>query len=210
MPTDNCFLCTNLDDRGGRLSLGDGLALTSDIAPLAEGHILLHSETHLGSSALLPSAKLPLWKDRIRALLDAPPFANRNILLFEHGTDGITKVDIGCTDHAHIHAMPVPHCNSPLTSATSAAKRLGSAAGPVITFEDLSAFAGKGYFWIADRELMLHTIAPDRPERQYLRRVISEAIGKASHQTWDTLNESSARATMDTWRAAMTPHQVKS
>ena len=204
MQKDNCFLCTNLADRGGRLALGHGLALTSDIAPLTLGHILLHTDIHVNSFASISQPMLRRWRDKILSLLDQPPLAGRDLLFFEHGTDGNGQVAAGCTDHAHIHVLPLSGEEKLISCAEQVIERLGpELTGPTLHFEELGNLKGKNYFWIADKNLFLRLVTPTNPERQYLRRIVAEAIGRQDHQTWDTFDEQQARATMDAWKGAI-------
>jgi diadenosine tetraphosphate (Ap4A) HIT family hydrolase len=203
MRRPDCFLCGDLADREGRVALDAGLALTSDIAPLGPGHLLIHTQEHVTSFAVAEPNTLERWKVAIRRVLGHPALEGRPVLLFEHGTDGLEPVEAGCTDHAHIHVMPlrVDSTGRPDTSAGQAVAQLRDCSvGPTLCFEDLGRLAGTSYFWLADRDLILRTVVPDRVERQLLRRIVAEAVGLERHRTWDLFDDDAARETMASWR----------
>lgn len=200
MRRPDCFLCGDLTDRGGRFALDAGLALTSDIAPLAPGHLLLFTESHVGSFAAADTASLERFEKAINRVLDHPVLQGRPVLLFEHGTDGIEPMEAGCTDHAHIHILPVPldQAGLPATTARTALAHLrDGVAGPSFRFKDIGQLAGTDYFWLADRDLVVHTVRPRHVERQVLRQIIAEAAGLAHHRTWDLFDEDAALETMN-------------
>lgn len=179
--------------------LDAGLAFTSDIAPLAPHHLLLFTDDHLGSFAAADPPFLARLGNAINRLLDHPVLQGRPVLLFEHGTDGIEPAEAGCTDHAHIHVLPVPldRAGLPVTSARKAIAHLRDGiAGPSLSFGDLGQLAGTNYFWLAERDLLVHTVRPRHVERQVLRRIIAEALGIAQHRTWDLFDEGAALETM--------------
>lgn len=203
MRKPDCFLCGDLADRDGRIALGGGLALTSDVAPLVPGHLLIHTDDHVGSFAAAAPETLMQWKAAIRGVLNLGMLEKQPVLVFEHGTNGVDPTEAGCTDHAHIHVVPVSldAAGFPITSAAQAIARLDDGRpGAVLPFEQLGKLNGTNYFWLADRDLNLRTVMPDRIERQVLRRIVANALGLSEHRTWDLLDENGSRETMENWR----------
>ncbi|TDD71440.1 HIT family protein [Actinomadura rubrisoli] len=85
---------------------GDFL-LMPDVAPLAEGHLLLVTREHhqcAGEFGEGMWTRARLWRDRV-ARLYREAYGSDELLLFEHGP-GSSQGGGACIDHAHWHFLP--------------------------------------------------------------------------------------------------------
>lgn len=189
----DCVLCGDLSDRGGRIDIGHGLALTSDAAPLLPGHALLHTFDHVPSFAAISTDTIALAFAAIERVIEIGRFAAGPVLAFEHGTLGPSGGS-GCVDHAHIHLLPLGDAaEAPgRLSIPEALVKVGSELDP----NRLGSLAGTPYFWIAERASRLRIIVPRQSERQVLRRIVAEALGLPAYRTWDLYDSDAANATM--------------
>ena len=193
MQIDSCFLCGDLSDRGGRVRLGQNLGITSDIAPIHPGHMLLHALDHQNGFADLDAAQLRSLSGVLANLFATPPLAGQRVLLFEHGTDARDNVAIGCTDHAHIHVLPVGSEFPPPEKLVQLLASNYGVADP-IPLAELGEWHGQDYFWVSDQSLRLFRLLPPQTDRQVLRRLVCEALGRSNYQTWNLLDLVAAQA----------------
>jgi len=202
MHDPDCVLCGDLASRGGRLDLGDGLALAADAAPLLPGHALLFTTSHLPSFAASSPAQMVAAEEVLQRLCGLGRYAAGAVLVFEHGTTEATGGS-GCVDHAHIHILPIP---DPLSERIEPEPRVPetiATLGPRRPFDRLPMLAGQAYFWVAGRHLQMLTIVPRSPERQVLRRIVATLLGLPRHRTWDLYDVDAASSTTDELRALL-------
>ena len=85
----------------------DNFYVTVDRAPLTDGHLLICSNRHVLSmyGNDLPLTSLATHKSAVDALLYKA--FNKRPLFLEHGMSPNSEDSNPCTDHAHIHAVPL-------------------------------------------------------------------------------------------------------
>ncbi|MFC5746687.1 HIT family protein [Actinomadura rugatobispora] len=114
---EDCVLCPPLRFRlnamadlpGERAVLAaDGdFFLMPDLAPLAEGHVLLVTSRHLQCAGAFGKglwARAWQWRHRV-ARLYRDAYGGDGLLMFEHGP-GTSQGGGACIDHAHWHLLP--------------------------------------------------------------------------------------------------------
>lgn len=200
-----CFLCGDLSDRDGRIDLGNGLALGADIAPLAPGHMLLHTKEHLQSFALLDPDRLKACERALTRFAVQAEAEDATLLLFEHGTERSPLVASGCTDHAHIHVLPlaVRPWNNPISLPVSASQDV------VPTFMEIAALRGRDYYWIGDGRMQIRIVDVLATEHQHLRKVVGNMLGLSRYRTWDLFDEDAARSATARWRELLSDEGAK-
>jgi diadenosine tetraphosphate (Ap4A) HIT family hydrolase len=98
----------------------DRLFVMPDIAPLAEGHLLIVSTSHFRSFGALPAAALSCLEVTKRTVRDLLKQAyGKPTIFFEHGSARPGEAG-ACVDHAHLHCLP---CSLPLKDILD--RRLG-------------------------------------------------------------------------------------
>ncbi|GAA1582967.1 hypothetical protein GCM10009678_77090 [Actinomadura kijaniata] len=113
----DCVLCpplrfrlnamVDLPGADGVLAADDRLFLMPDLAPLAEGHLLLvTAEHHACAGTFDPGlwARARRWRDHVAGLYLAA-YGSADLVLFEHGP-GSPQGGGACIDHAHWHLVP--------------------------------------------------------------------------------------------------------
>lgn len=149
--------------------------LMPDLAPVAEGHLLLVSiEHHLCAGALPPDgwAGLERWLGRVSRLYEAA-YGTAEVLAFEHGPAHAQGAG-ACVDHLHLHLLPG---TPPMAAAVEGTGLTGvpATAGSV---RDLHA-AGRSYLLVGD------TVYPvEAPRSQVLRWAALTAVAPDAAPVW--------------------------
>jgi|GEM_PF-4008968 len=113
----------NLSESGQVIDYSENLVLIPDIAPLVQDHLLLVTSVHIPSFAnILESnhdeASVFITKT-VSRMKELHP--DSEIVTFEHGVGTIQGQIVQCgscgsTDHAHLHILPVPKEQQPISS----------------------------------------------------------------------------------------------
>ncbi|TYB39373.1 HIT family protein [Actinomadura chibensis] len=119
-PGHDCVLCpplrfrfnemADLPGEAGVVARDADFLLMPDVAPLAEGHLLLVTREHQQCAAAFAP---PLWERALRwrdrvARLYRRAYGSDDLLLFEHGPAS-PQGGGACIDHAHWHFLPGAH-----------------------------------------------------------------------------------------------------
>ena len=181
----DCVFCPELRFRLNRMAGLPGAAaviagdddffLMPDLAPVAEGHLLLVSvRHHLCAGALPPSAWAGIGR-RIEwvARLYRRAYGTAEVFVFEHGPARPQGAG-ACVDHLHLHLLP----GSPALAA--AIERTGLSGGPATaaTLRALHA-AGRSYLRAGGT---VYPVEEARP--QVLRWAALAATGSGAPTVW--------------------------
>lgn len=166
----DCVFCPPLRFRLNRIAglpgaaavLGgdDAFFVIPDLAPVAEGHLLLVAAGHrLCAGALTAAewARAERWLAWVSHLYRAA-YGTTGLLVFEHGPARPQEAG-ACVDHLHLHLLPGA---PPLARALDRSGLTGVAAG-IATVRALHS-AGRSYLWVGD---VVYPV--DRPRAQVLR-----------------------------------------
>lgn len=158
-------------------------SVTLDVAPLVEGHLILHSKSHWGCSGEVPAElfdELLALKELVR---DRLATAYGPVSFYEHGRAGHCLNDgpeHRLCHHFHLHAVPVTGnvshvLRQQLRETDVASYRnmpdLYDRFGVYLYYEDPD---GQKYFYPASTEIPRH----------FLRSVVSEHIGHPDRANW--------------------------
>lgn len=194
-PCDDSGLCEEIDrlvSRGIRsarsVSVGSGWTTLVDVAPLARGHLLYVTETHVPSLAALP------FHERVAQLhcLDAVAtwlgeHLQEDVLRVEHGAADVgTRFD--CVRHAHVHLIPYGICHG---SKAVDVSRFAVFASDVRRFDDVLAAYRECHNM--DSYLIVSTgsdtlVGRPREQRQVARGLIADILELESHRIDWALN----------------------
>ncbi|WP_173100846.1 HIT family protein [Actinomadura verrucosospora] len=153
--------------------------LMPDVAPLADGHVLLVTREHhqcAGDFDARLWGRALRWRDRVSRLYRYA-YGTGELLLFEHGP-ALSQGGGACIDHAHWHFLPgtpgvrdvVEECGLPGTPAEFAALRA--------RFR-----TGRSYLLVEERGTA--TVHPgDGVRGQFLRWAVTAALGSAEPWRW--------------------------
>ncbi|MEU8345617.1 hypothetical protein AB0C74_28285 [Spirillospora sp. NPDC048832] len=216
-PGRDCVLCpplrfrfngmAGLPGETGVIAADRDFLLIPDVAPLAEGHVLLVTRDHhacAGEFGALMWERALRWRDRVAGLYRAA-YGSGDLLLFEHGP-ATPQGGGACIDHAHWHLLP----------GTPGVRAVVEGWGRPGTPADRAALrarlrAGRSYLLIEEAGAM--TVHPgDGAESQLLRRAAATALaGGATGRAWrwqETFGLPAGRRrflrTLTTLRAALT------
>jgi diadenosine tetraphosphate (Ap4A) HIT family hydrolase len=200
----DCFLCTEMEERGGYISLSKHFRCVADIAPMRVGHCLLSTAIHKGSFAQLEVDVLREAVAQLAALCNLPLFSGRPVLYVEHGAvpGRGGESGIGCCDHAHIHLIPL----DPLIERDALLKCMQSTFDREIASSalervrrlpllDVGVLGSFDYLWVGTDITKLDAFRVLRPERQLARRIVAGSLGTSVYRTWDTYSEELATDT---------------
>ncbi|NDU72642.1 hypothetical protein GWI34_08380 [Actinomadura sp. DSM 109109] len=179
-PDEDCVLCPPLRFRfnamaglPGESSVIDGdrdFFLTPDVAPLAEGHLLLVTREHHQCAGDFPAPMWECalrWRDRV-ARLYRDAYGDAALLLFEHGPAS-PQGGGACIDHAHWHFLPG---TTGLRAVVEGEGRPGAPAGHAA----LQAFYRAGRSYLLIEEDGAATVHPgDGVRSQFLRWAVAAA-----------------------------------
>ncbi|NVI90481.1 HIT family protein [Actinomadura sp. BRA 177] len=177
-PGHECVLCpplrfrfngmAGLPGESGVIAADRDFLLVPDVAPLAEGHVLLMTRDHYqcaGEFGRTMWDRALCWRDRVARLYRAA-YGTGELLLFEHGP-ATPQGGGACIDHAHWHLLP----GTPgIRAVVEERGRPGSPAGRAA----LRAYyrTGRSYLLIEENEVM--TVHPgDGVRSQFLRWAVT-------------------------------------
>ncbi|MGH3243889.1 MAG: HIT family protein [Spirillospora sp.] len=116
-PGHDCVLCpplrfrvnamADLPGESGVIAHDADFLLIPDVAPLAEGHVLLVTREHHQCAAAFGPVlweRALRWRDRVARLYQRA-YGTPELLLFEHGP-ATSQGGGACIDHAHWHFLP--------------------------------------------------------------------------------------------------------
>ena len=119
-PGPECVLCpplrfrfngmAGLPGETGVIARDAAFLLMPDVAPLAEGHVLLVTREHHQCAGAFGRAmweRALSWRDRVAGLY-REAYGDGELLLFEHGPAS-AQGGGACIDHAHWHLLPGTH-----------------------------------------------------------------------------------------------------
>jgi hypothetical protein len=196
-----CFLCTDLNERGGYIGVSPEFRLAADIAPLTSNHCLFYTSTHTLSFAHLTLELLQYARRELVSMAGLPMFAGERLFYFEHGPNLERTNVVGCCDHAHIHVLPIAVENQNLGFQTIRVSNeilnQDESDGKIEfigtrSIDELGTLVDQNYFWVATDLLALNIFTIKVPERQYLRRVVARTIGMEHYKTWEMYDEDAA------------------
>ena len=190
-PRHECVLCpplrfrfngmAGLPGESGVIAADRDFLLVPDVAPLADGHVLLMTRDHYQSAGEFDRGMWEAalrWRDRV-ARLYRTAYGGGELLLFEHGPAS-PQGGGACIDHAHWHLMPgtpgiragVEGRGRPGTPARRAALRA-------------YVRGGRSYLLIEEGGVM--TVHPgDGVESQFLRWAVTAAGPDAAWRWQET------------------------
>jgi diadenosine tetraphosphate (Ap4A) HIT family hydrolase len=195
-----CLLCSNLENRGGPIRLGDGFSLTADAAALAPGHALFFPDVHVKSFGELGADALASAQQVLEHRVLGKLIPRDRFIAFEHGIGPNGNAVHGCVDHAHIHLLPLDQIDQTYESIVEAFTPDLATIDRAISFVDLAAMAAAEYFWISDCDLRPNLLHPAGLERQVLRKIIGKGLKRRDFRTWDDYDLARATATTRRWR----------
>ncbi|MFC4913551.1 HIT family protein [Actinomadura gamaensis] len=212
VPDEDCVLCpplrfrlntiAGLPGRDAVLAEDDGFFLIPDLAPLAEGHLLLVASAHLPcAGALDPDLwdRAIAWRDTVGRLYRRA-YGDSELLLLEHGP-ATPQGGGACVDHFHWHLLP----GASGVRAVLIRDRLD---GVPASHAVLSGRFRAGRSYLLVEEAGVATVHPgDGVPGQYLRRATATALGLPGPWRWQevfALDENRRRflSTLNTLRAA--------
>lgn len=212
-PGHECVLCpplrfrfngmADLPGESGVIARDRDFLLIPDVAPLAEGHVLLVTQEHrqcAGEFGREMWERALRWRDRVARLYRAA-YGSGELLLFEHGP-ATSQGGGACIDHMHWHLLP----------GTPGVRAVVEARGRPGAPADLAALracfrAGRSYLLIEENEVM--TVHPgDGVESQFLRWAVTAAGPEVTWRWQETFGLPAGRRrflrTLTALRAAMT------
>ncbi|MFF5264102.1 HIT family protein [Actinomadura viridis] len=180
----DCVLCPPLRFRlnemadlpGESAVLADdgGLFLMPDLAPLADGHVLLVTALHHQCAGAFGEdlwAGAWRWRRRVGRIYRAA-YGREDLVMFEHGP-GTPQGGGACVDHAHWHLLPHPSGGG--MRALLEERGLG---GRVATRESVREYFRTGRSYLLLEEEGAVTVHPgEGVPSQYLRWVAKKALG---------------------------------
>ncbi|QKD19777.1 hypothetical protein HGP13_35445 [Mesorhizobium sp. NZP2077] len=200
-----CFLCGDVEDRGGAAGCFESLRVIADRSPLCQGHFLLSPIKHeLSFAAHLNSREAT---PAIRAWASALVGRSRPFLLMENGSS--SNVQFCGTEHAHLHLLPsevivrnapriVDHIISRLTGDHHV-----SAWWPDANVMRSGNWTGYIHISSSDAKFARTIYVREPQQRQLSRSAVAAAIGKGSYLYDETVDLTSARRTTAQLRAGM-------
>ncbi|MQY09797.1 HIT family protein [Actinomadura macrotermitis] len=189
------------------LAADDEFLLMPDLAPLADGHLLLVTERHHRCAGAFDDelwARARAWRDRIAGLYQAA-YGAADLTLFEHGPAG-PQSGGACVDHAHWHFLPGTAGMRPLVEGRGLP---GEPASPAALRARLRA--GRSYLLVEEDGAA--TVHPgDGVPGQFLRWAAATALGDGHAWRWqETFGLPRGRArfrrTLDQLAACADSHQ---
>ncbi|GAA3986064.1 hypothetical protein GCM10023085_80220 [Actinomadura viridis] len=226
----DCVLCPPLRFRlnemadlpGESAVLADdgGLFLMPDLAPLADGHVLLVTALHHQCAGAFEEElweRAWRWRHRVGRIYRAA-YGREDLVMFEHGP-GTPQGGGACVDHAHWHLLP--HSSGGGMRALLEERGLG---GRAATWESVREYFRTGRSYLLLEEEGAVTVHPgEGVPSQYLRWAAKKALGAqqgAAHdpetQSWrwqEVFGLPASRArflrTLERLRAAMAQDEAE-
>lgn len=190
------FLSAHPDGR--ILRSAENWVVMPTLGALAVGHILLVSSQHAPSSAYFSDTVLVELYSEMQAVRATLEPSLGPLIFFEHGSMGASQRSGACTDHAHIHAIPI-ESNSFIKATNLRWERLSNISSLKVAVE-----TSQPYLYIQD-ELGIewkHYVMKPLP-CQFLRRVAADLLNCPEEWDWFVFPRmTEVQATMDTFRRA--------
>lgn len=169
----------------------ENFVVVPGIGHLTRGYVLIRSRSHYLSICTLPPEVLgELSQLRNEVVSALGRIFNSDVISFEHGSVSETRKGAGCTDHMHLHILPVPALLHPGLSGMVELKKIRG-------FEKLYGYreAGKPYIYYAenltDEFVFESTLLP----KQFMRRIVASSFGRDSDWDWRQGVDEEGRAT---------------
>lgn len=192
-----CSLCAELageTSSGGnkyRALLGDqtatrilrkteSLVVLPTIGPLVVGHVLVVTKEHYLSYAHTP-AHVMREAEELLDQLRGEAGRDGKVIVFEHGPMSNSATAGGCTDHAHLHLVPVPERRDLVPGI---AKRLAvgrRVSGLTALAAQFDAEVPYIYYDGGENECWCFDASTDLP-CQFMRRLVAASVGT---DEWD-------------------------
>jgi diadenosine tetraphosphate (Ap4A) HIT family hydrolase len=197
---DICSFCSEIERRPERnlfldvigADVGDAYLLRETanfvimpaIGSLMPGYCLAVPRAHVLSFGCLPASHHDELADLLRGverwLLG---WAGPNIILFEHGSASFTERGGSCTDHAHLHIVPVPpHVDLMPAMAQDFAVRQVS--GLVAAARQQLAERRGGYVFLRHHDGRSYIADAPQAVSQHLRRDLVVQLGIPDQWDW--------------------------
>lgn len=179
--TDTAFRRVYEGDPEGRIiSRGATVSLLADMSPLAQGHLLLVSNSHYVSFGQVVLDHADAVCSAIAQVFPQYGTSFGKPVILEHGS--ATSMDgSACITHAHLHLLPL---RSVEIHDLMSSDGLVSTTIDNITGLGRFGIADLPYFYCADAEThRVYGVAQARP-RQYLRSVAGRLLGMKDPE-WD-------------------------
>lgn len=176
----------------------ENFAVIPSLGPLVPGHVILCPKYHYRSFTTVPPRHdneferlLMKLKDLLRTAYSVP------IHLFEHGMAQDGSRVLCSVDHAHLHLVPTTVSVIPILRPYSTIRVPSGLSG-------LRSVAGqREYVFYEGPDGNRFVVPADNHQfqSQYLRRIFSEAIGKANEWNWrEHMNPAEAAETYERLR----------
>jgi len=187
---NDCQYCEEFErgylDLNGK-SLGNRILLETDnfvvfptLGQIVEGYLLIAPKKHYLAIGEIPRAnykELEEVQGKVKTILSE---TYGSPLFFEHGATSRKKRGGCCIEHAHIHAVPVQVEILGDLSKVFGHKKIRDYNGLKTKFE-----REEPYFFLEDNFGRKYSFdIPDVVPSQYIRRIISEKIGKQERWDW--------------------------
>jgi len=158
----------------------DDLVVLPSIGPIATGHTMILTREHYLSFAHVPPALLA-HAEKIAEDLCQRVVGIDTPILFEHGPMGESSTGGACTDHAHLHCLPMGEADiKPTIDKRLQGRRIDSLTELVDQYERDQAYI---YYRSQAGESWVYDVTVDLP-CQFLRRVCADALGIETEWDW--------------------------
>ncbi|TDC57622.1 HIT domain-containing protein [Actinomadura sp. KC345] len=213
-PGPECVLCpplrfrfnamAGLPGETGVIARDAAFLLMPDVAPLAEGHVLLVTREHHQCAGAFGRAmweRAMSWRDRV-ARLYREAYGDGALLLFEHGPAS-AQGGGACIDHAHWHLLPGTH------GVRAVVEQQGLPGAPA-GHTALRAYFRTGRSYLLIEEDGVATVHPgDGVRSQFLRWAVTAGAGDETWRWQETFGLPGSRRrflrTLRALRAAVGP-----
>lgn len=156
------------------------LVVLPSIGPVTVGHTMVLTRAHYLSFAHVPEA-LAHRAERVAGHLSERIGRYGAVILFEHGPMSENALGGACTDHAHLHCLPIGDVDiRPRIEERLAGRRIES-----LTELAQQAERGQPYVFYRSQhgESWVYDVTVDLP-CQFLRRVAADAVGSGTDWDW--------------------------
>ncbi|MEW1735601.1 HIT domain-containing protein [Nocardia beijingensis] len=158
----------------------DDLLVLPTIGPIAAGHTMILTREHYLSFAHVPE-ELAHRVEKVTADLSERIGRFGSVILFEHGPMSEGALGGACTDHAHLHCLPIGDADiKARIDERLTGRRITSLADLSEQLQRNQAYvfyrSQRGESWVYD-------VTVDLP-CQFLRRITAEAVGNAEQWDW--------------------------